>query len=180
MKFRILFIKYLALCYPIILFLTSCSIHHDYKWTEYQIAPNRIIAANRLNQGEITLINEQNDKTIRLLNSMGPNNLYGTLFQLSESIITQLASELEERKVRVINNTKKNIAIRVENAEFARGMWGSRANMNVTITAGNNYRRVLSITNFSPQYLWSSWDGAIALTVIDILNDNEIIEYINK
>jgi len=160
----------------IAMFVFACS--HDYKWVEYGIAPDRIRSANRLNSGRIDVINAQNDKEPRIIASIGVHKWYGTLHQLSEAIVTQLTDELEAHKVQVARDSQKSIKIRVEKFEFIQAFWGVRANMNTNVAAGDDYKREINVTNFTPVSVDNAYNGAVALTVIEILNDPQIIEYI--
>jgi hypothetical protein len=159
------------------LFTFACS--HDYKWAEYRIAPNRIQYASKLTPSQVEVINAQDDKDKKVIASMGAHKWFGSLHQLSEAVVTQLIDELELHKVQVTKDSQKSISIKVEKFDFIQAFWGVRANMSTSVVTGGSYKREVDVSNFTPVSVDNAYNGAVALTVIEILNDPKIIEYIN-
>ncbi len=178
-KLQVVVVLFLLL-FVLAAFSVSCVRKHDYVWSEYAISQERISGAEELIPGKrIDLVNAQPDSEIRDIGNVGPHHYYGSLNKLTESIIAQLSSELETRNITANSNTDRTIKIKVLNARTIRGMWVIRAEMNVEVQAGDYYR-VITAENKTPDTVPRAYNGAIAIAVIEILNDPKIIAYINQ
>lgn len=173
----------LVLCVLVTLMavVSGCSINHNYKWKEYEIDQERISAPNRLNaKAAVSIINAQPNDAKRILGSITVHRYHGSLQQLTDGIVTQFAQQLERRGVKIGKQAAKKIEIKVVDANLVRGAWRIRADMNVSVKTADGYSRIIKIENGTPATVDRAYNGALALAVIEILNDSKIIEYLNK
>lgn len=158
---------------------SGCMRKHDYVWAEYAILPERLSTVHQLvSGGKISLVNGQSDSTIRDLGNIGPHHYFGSLSQLTQAIIDQLSSELEDREITVAPGEERTLTINVVDAQVVRGVWRLRAELDVQVQTGDHFR-MISVGNKTPHTIPHGYNGAVALAVIEILNDPKIIAYIN-
>jgi hypothetical protein len=164
-----------------LVFMAGCSTRLAYEWTEYRIQSSRITTSDWfVKENSVSIINTQTDDTPVVLASMGGQILDGSLKQLTDSIVAQLTRELKKRKITVSRDASKSLEIKVVGTGFEQGMWKVRANLNVHLQAGNNYAKDFLASNSTPTTLNQAFDGAIALAVIDILNNPDILAYLQE
>ncbi|MFO7605815.1 MAG: hypothetical protein R6W72_05920 [Desulfurivibrionaceae bacterium] len=169
---------------PIILFaifFSGCS--HDYSWRKYPIAPERVSLATALKPGKsINIIEENTGSERRLLGTVGPHKYFGSNQQLAQGILVQISEELTLREIKVSGNTRKSLKISVLDAHMTEGIMMRNVDMEVRVAAGNGYERIFTVSNRSPTSASAdySYNGAVALVVIDVLNDEKILGYINE
>lgn len=159
--------------------VSGCSINHDYQWSEYKIAPERIASADTLDsKSTVSIINSQTDNSKRLLGRMGAYKYHGSLKQLTAAVKQQLSQELTLREVNVTADAAKKLDIKVTSAYLVTGMWKLRADINVSLKTASGYSRTIKIENGTPTSVYQAYNGAVALAVIDILNDPAILKYL--
>ena len=59
-------------------------------------------------------------------------------------------------------------------------LWTIRAALGFEVKAGNGYRLKQTIRHGTPTWVPRALNGAVALAVIAILNDPEIVEYLTE
>jgi hypothetical protein len=164
-----------------LVFMAGCSSHNTYNWTEYRIQSNRITTSDWfVKENSVSIINAQPNDTPVILGAIGGYILDGSLKQLTDSIIAQLTRELTKRKITVSRDASKTLEIKVESTGFEQGVWKVRANLNVHLQAGKSYAKDFLVSNSTPTTLNQAFDGAIALAVIDILNNPDILKYLQE
>ena len=170
----------LVLLVAMCLCLAGCGeIRHDYSWKEYSIDPERITSDVSLVGSNIKVIKGSTDTAERNLGNVSIHNYYSNLQHLNDSIVEQLKIELR-KKGAVINGSGKTIKITLNSAEFVRGMWKIAADFKFTVELGNGKKKELTIRNSSPTTVDRTYDGAVAISVINIMNDQEIMDYLKK
>jgi hypothetical protein len=164
-----------------LVFTAGCTRTHTYQWTEYRIQPARIATSNEFTkEGAVSIINAQSNDAPMILGTIGSHKFYGSLNQLTGAIITQLTSELTKRKITVRSDAPKSIQIKVVSTDFEQGTWQVRAKMTVHLQAGNNYVKDILVNNSTPTTVAQAFDGAVAIAVIEILNNTAILAYLQE
>lgn len=165
----------------LILGLSGCAIKHDYKWREYFIAPDRLTSQiKNKNAQPLKIIKNKSSNSKKLLGNVGAHQYFSNDQEFTNGIADQLTTELRKKRIKIMDTAEKSLAIRVDSAHFERGMWKIATNLDFTITLGGKKIKSLTVRNSSPGAVDRAYDGAIALAVIEIINDPEIAAYINK
>lgn len=159
--------------------LYSCSARHDYVWHEYPITENRVMAQNYSDQARINIIKGKSDSKIFKMFNQGRHHYYGSLKQLSDSIVEQLSEILEIKDVTIDENASKSLTVRVNRAQFQGGAWQRAAILDFEVELANGEVFKYSVRNRTPTEAGHTFHGAIALAVIEIVNDPRIAAYIN-
>ncbi len=165
----------------IILLLSGCGVkRHDYIWHEYFISANRVQSRITNESGKpLKVIGETADRSEKFLGEVGPNKYFGNDQALTDGLAEQLTSELQKRGVKITDTADKTIEVRVDRTEFERGMWKLAATLEFTVKLGGEKVLQYTVRNSSPTTVDNTYDGAIALAVIKILNDPSVAAYIN-
>ena len=166
----------------IFMFIGCGSKRYDYDWVEYVITPERINSSTAFEeQKSIKVTAGDSDKKEFLMGEIGPHEYYGNLQILSDAIVQQFTEELYNRNVEVHNtSTDKSIEITVKHAAFERGMWKIAVTLEFDVKIGPDHTISYTVRNSSPSTVNRTYDGAVALSVIELLNDPKIVNYINE
>lgn len=171
---RMLILGLLALS---ILVIGGCS--HDYRWSEYKIAPERI--ESRLPSGQhVKLIKGQTDEKTVVIARMGVHKFIASEADLRDGIIAQLGGELKKQAVVVDNASGKSLEIAVTSHDFEQGAWRIAATIGFTVKLGDAKTKSFEVRNSSPTTVYQTYDGAVALAVIKILNDPDVQQYLKQ
>lgn len=161
------------------LVITGCAIKHDYVWNEYQITPERILSEISFTEGqEIRIIKGKSNDAKICLGNVGPHQYYGSEQSLTDGIIEQLAKEMRTKGLEIKNTAEKSLEITVNRSNFERGMWKIAAAIEYTVKFGNGKTKSYTVRNSSPATVDRTYNGAVALAVIKIINDLEVLNYI--
>ncbi len=168
----------------VVLVLSSCApkvIRHDYSWVEYKIAPDRVTAQiDGENCPPLKIIKGISETTEKRMGNVGLHEYYGNNQLLTNAIADQLKWELTKRGLKISDTAEKSIELNVIHTAFERGMWKIASNLDFTVTMGGSKTKNISVRNSSPATVDLAYNGAVALAVIEILNDPEIASYINE
>ncbi|MBN1905667.1 MAG: hypothetical protein JW927_11275 [Deltaproteobacteria bacterium] len=167
----------------ITIFITffGCSIKHDYIWQEYKIDPHRLTSQfNRENAHQLKIIKGKADESEIIIFQAGPHQFYSDYLELTNAMADQLMRELQKKGIKIVNSTEKSLEVKVVKTDFEAGMWMSAAILNVEVTLGGEKTKSFRVRNSSPNGVNGAFDGAVALTVIEIINDSEVAAYINN
>jgi hypothetical protein len=96
------------------------------------------------------------------------------------AIVEQLSRELKERGLTVKDGAEKSLEIAVDDSHFERGMWNVAVTIEFTVAFGIGKVKHYSIRNSSPSTVGHTYDGAVALAVIEILDDSEVLAYVTE
>jgi hypothetical protein len=170
---------------PIILILfvvlSACSINHDYVWKEYPITSDRISSQSNFAQDhEISIIKGKSDQSKVFLGNVGAHKYYGNLQLLTDGIVDQLSKEMRNRHVQIKNEAKKSLEITVNRVNFEQGMWKIATTMELTAKFGNGKTKSYTVRNSSPATVDRTYDGVVAIAVIELINDTELLTYVNE
>ena len=170
---------------PVILILfvilTGCTIKHDYVWNEYPIAPERISSQSGFTVGqEISIIKGKSNDSKIILGNVGAHQYYGSEQSLTDGIVDQLAKELQNQRLEIKNPADKSLEITVNRSKFERGMWRIAASLDFSVKFGDGKTKLYTVRNSSPSTVDQTYNGAVALAVLEIINDPEVLTYINE
>lgn len=163
------------------LILTGCAIKHDYVWNEYPITPERILSQISFTEGkEIRIIRGKSNDSKIFLGNVSAHQYYGSEQSLTDGIVDQLSKEMRKKRLEIKNTAEKSLEITVNRSNFERGMWKIAATIEYTVKFGNGKTKSYTTRNSSPATVDRTYDGAVALAVIEIINDAEVRTYINE
>lgn len=172
-----------TITWTFIFLFSGCSIKHAYMWKEYPIDSKRVntsIGYNGNGNSRLEVTTGRSDTRTVFLGNVGAHQYYGSEQSLAEAIASQLSKELEKRGVAIDNGAGKKLEVTVDRSRFEQGMWAISANIDCTIAFGEGRQKTYSVRNSSPGTVDRAYNGAIALAVIEILNDREVADYINR
>lgn len=169
----------------LLLVLSGCAIKHDYTWNEYQITSDRMPSQNSITEGrEIRIIKGQSDNSKEFLASVGAHHYYGSEQTLTDGIADQLAKELQSKNLVINNISEKSLEITVNRSNFELGWWKMAVTLEFTVKFRNGKSKSYTVRNSSPRTtagtVQRTYNGAVALAVIKIANDQEVLTYINE
>lgn len=166
----------------VMLFLVAgCTIKHDYVWYEYPIGPERLNWYVSFDDSdEIRIIRGQSDDSQIFLGNVGAHQYFGSLQSLTDGIADQLAMELRKRQLDINSTAQKSLEVTVISQKFERGMWRIAATLDFLVKFANGTIKSYTVRNSSPGTVDQTYNGAVALAVIEIINDQEVQAYINE
>lgn len=168
-----------------ILFLvfTGCAtVKHNYIWREYPIASERIPSQNSFTEGqEIRIIKGKSNDSKIILGQFGRDQYYGSEQLLTNGIVDQLTNELQNKRIKIKDTAaEKSFKITVNRSSFKVGMWMYAATIEFKVEFGNGRIKPYTVRNSSPNTVERVFNGAVALAVIEIINDPDVLTYINE
>jgi len=175
-KFLLLFIL-ISLC-------GACSIKRQYNPTDQvSIDPESLPEVTISNP--VTLINNQesNEETL-LYTYYSVNDYYGNLHLWTDETIRALTQAIELKGGKVVKNSDKVIKVSVVEVSVDQNPLVDISTFSVAVIyeTGNNIRKKIigSQTSFVVGFHTWPLDNAIEYSIIDLLKDNEIINYLNN
>jgi len=179
------YIKFLFLFILIFFLCTACTIKRKCNPIEgVNINPDSLPEV--IIKNPVTLINNQGSNEEQLLFTvLMINDYYGSLYLWTEEAIKILSRAIELKKGKVVKNSDKVIKVAVTQVNvYENKVWGLTGEVTVLYETGNNIRKELSQHQvFSPvtdQKLDWVLDTAIEYTIMELLKDEEIINYLNN
>jgi uncharacterized lipoprotein len=146
-----------------------------------QITPKRISSQNSFTEGqEIGIIKGKSNDSKIFLGNVGAHQYYGSEQSLTDGIVDQLAKEMRNKRLEIKNTAEKSLEITVNRSNFERGVWKIAATIEFTVKFGNGKTKSYTVRNSSPATVDRTYNGAVALAVIEIINDPEVLTYINE
>lgn len=167
-----------VLILTLFLVLTGCA--HDYIWSEYPIDPARIASRESFTEGrEIKIIKGKSEDAKILLLTYAGNQYYASRQSFADGIADQLAKELRNRRIKTGNTAQKSLEITVSDIAVDYGAVRLATAIEFKVAFGNGRTKSYLVTNASPASFDRTCNGAVALAVIEIINDPEVLAYIN-
>ena len=174
-------LKKIAFIIVLAIIFSSCTTSHNYKWNTYQIAPERITVKSDVKKGKaINIAKGRSNHSQIVLATIGPHRYYGNYQMLTDAIATQLSDELSELNVKLDSSVNKSLTIVVNRTNFEQGVWKFAATVDFDVEFGNGKVKSYSVRNSSPSTVPHAFDGAVAMSVLKIINDQEVLNYINE
>ena len=161
-------------------FLVIGGCSHDYQWNEYKITPDRVAQGSFISGQKVAIIKGKSDEAKVKLASMGFHGFYASEAILRDGIVEQLGVELKKKGLVVGNPAGKSLEIAVTGHSFEQGAWRLAANLTYTVKFGDGKTKTYEVRNSSPTDVYHTYDGAIALAVIKVINDPDVQEYLKK
>lgn len=166
----------------VFLLLNGCGAkNHDYVWNEYPITQERISSQVSFTKGqEIRIIKGKSNDSKMFLGNVGVHHYYGSEQSLTDGIVDQLTREMRKKRLEIKNTAEKSLEITVNSSNFERGMWKIAATIEYTVKFGNGKTKSYTVRNSSPATVDRTYNGVVALAVIEIINDPEVLNYITE
>jgi hypothetical protein len=81
-----------------VMYITGCSINHEYTWKEYEANQQRIsFTQSTTSDHDMDIIKGESDNSRKLLGSHWPHYVYGSYQTATNGLAEQLAIELRKR-----------------------------------------------------------------------------------
>lgn len=158
----------------------GCTIRHDYVWSDYTVPADQISAQAKFTDGQkINVIEGKSSESKTLLGRIGVHEYYGTPQSLTHGIVDELTRELQKRRLDVNAAADKSLEVAVSRVYFEQGMWRGAATIEFTVKFGNGKSKPFTVRNSTPGTVPRAYDGAVALAVVQIINDPEVRDYVN-
>lgn len=168
-----------AVCSGALAILAGCgAITHEYTPTIYALEDGRIATVSSSDIESVAIVNGQNDDARIFLGEIGRHEYYGSLNQLTQTMVQTCETELLQRGIRTQEGADKRLSFSVDAAALDRGMWVVRGIWDVTVTTGSGLTKKYHVENATPNTVPRAHNGAAALAVIEVLQDPEIIAYL--
>lgn len=167
-------------CFSFVLAVVSgCgTIPHEYAPTIYALEDHRITTVDSKDIDSVEIINAQDDQTRFLLGEIRGHQYWGNLNLLTQTMVQTCETELLQRGIRTQDGAGKSLSFSVDAAVLDRGMWVVRGLWDVTVTTGSGLTKQYHVENATPNTVTRAHNGAAALAVIEVLQDPEIIAYL--
>jgi len=157
-------------------FLSGCTINYIPK--KYPIKSNAIPHFTSLKP--ITIINALKGCPKEVIVGVAdPYTHVGDLSSYTQTAVDLLVSELEKKNIPTLENGKKVIRLEVLKASLFYSGFTYKTNIILKAEIGSGYDREYHVINSSGLYD-RSIDGAVTKSVTALLNDPQIIAYIEK
>lgn len=157
--------------------LASSACTHTYVPNEYVIAENRIKNLDINGTVEVKSVPFK-DKEIRL--DYGAHTWVTTTKVISDAMTAQLTKEIRKRGFSIENNAVKSLHIDVRYLTFTRGFFTLAGKIEFKVRMGDKLIKDFSIDNTSPTNIQRTLNGTIARSVMAVLNDKEIQNYLEN
>lgn len=163
-----------------VLMLGACAAEkHRYVPKVLTTDPDSFTALNGVSvRGPIALVNAQSEDAELLLGAKGVNKYYGTLKDLTETVVINTGRELAKRQIGTAANAPTSLSIRVTSARSESSLLNVEARLEIEVVAGSGVTRRITVTNTTPGSVLRAYNGAVSLAVIEILSDREILGYL--
>ena len=125
----------------------------------------------------IIIVNNQPSKEDKSLYG-GSMLIKGNWNEWTEKAVKLLKSELTKRGRTTNSPSKKMIKLAIENIELEAGAVLFSCELNLIVETGSGYKADYFVRNRTPHSLVRAGGGAITLAIIKMLNDKEIISYL--
>ena len=164
------------------LLLTGCAVNLNYTWVEYPITPRQLPLQNSIKAGkEIRILKEGASYEQEFIGKANSTNYYGSWQSLTDGVADQLAKELGIMGVKINNTAEKSLTIKLLSRQSQQGvLWNFAAKLEGIVTLGNGKSKVYKVRSIRQPTLPEAYNKAVALVVIEIINDQEVLTYINE
>lgn len=167
--------KYIALI-ALTIVLSSCGTVSYYP-QEYEIANDRI--DDFVMKGSVQVINTQTDSTKHTFFA-STLDWEGDYKTVTEHLKTQLEKEISENTQKIASDVNKIIEVKVVNIKAEQKFFHFSSTMDLEYKLGNSESYTIHVSQGSPGNMWRVLNGTIALGVIEILKQANVIAYLSK
>jgi hypothetical protein len=156
----------------------------DYAWTEQAIADDGIQPFAV--RGPVALVNASEAAARRRLGrapstwSLTRDTYRGSYRDLSQAVVTQIGVELRKRGTALRDDAPKFLRVQATGSHLEPVGGSLRAHLQVVVRTGSGYERKFWVRSQTQGSGQRALDGAVALAVIDILEDFEVRDYLAR
>ena len=169
--------------YPaaVLVLLVGCATHYYYSPGVYPIAEGKIQPFPV--GGPVEIVNAQSisdreNVIARLPRGSKAPWMMGDLQQITQALINQLSGEIEKRGGRVESPSPKQMRVAVTKVAVNQGLWTLNVELALTLQLADRPARSITIENRSPGNVWRALNGAIAVSVIRLLGDEDVLQFL--
>jgi hypothetical protein len=156
--------------------LTSCAkIHH---LPVAQQVDSRNIQEFNINKS-FRVINNQPSKENLILGKFYLGSFYSSLFEFTDAAVKSLNSELSQRGMTISNDADKVLKLAVIDAQISEVGFRWKCAVSLDIETEEGYKSRYIVNNLTPSNT-RVCGGAITLAITDLLNDQQVISYLNE
>lgn len=161
--------------------LVGCSVNkHRYQPILYGTDPSDLASLNRLTVARpIAIINAQEKDDEVLLGAKGVNELFGSLKDLTETVVMNANRELTKRSIGTNPGSPTALNVKVTAASSDSTLLDVEATLELEVVAGSGMTKFIKVTNKTPGSVPRAYNGAASLAVIEIFADPEILAYLS-
>jgi len=156
--------------------LSACGTVSYYP-QEYEITNDRI--DDFVVNGDIQIVNAQTDSSKQVFFS-STLDWEGDYKTVTEHLKSQLEKEIAENSKKVASGKNKIIEVKVVNIKVEQKFFHFASTMDFEYKLGNGESGTINVSQNSPGNMWRVLNGTIALGVIDILKQDNVIAYLSK
>ena len=150
----------------------------EYTPETYEIAADRI--PDFPLAGTVSVTNDQQDKTPRILFDNGATQFSSNYHAVTAHMVKQLTEEIKKHGQVKNSGTKKTIAVKITSLTAEAKFFHFNTAMSFNVTLGNGKSFTLSVTQGSPASVPHALNGTVALGVIQILKQNQVLKYLEE
>jgi len=155
-------------------FPAACS--HYYVPNQYPVKADMV--PDFTGKKSIHIINAQKTSNVKLIAAQGFHKYFGDMQLWTDTAVSLLQSELENRNIPVTDTATKTIQLRITDANAYWGFATIRCILTLEVETSAGHKKSFEGNNTSPWTLWRACDGAVTLAITAMLNDNEILRFI--
>ena len=156
--------------------LSACAINYYYSPGVYPIADERIRPFSV--DGPVEIVNTQAIADRKNVIARFTGAIWmGDLQRITQALIDQLSGEIVKRGGQVSSPSQKRVRIAVTNVTVEQGAWTLKVSLTLTVQLADRPPRVVAVENRSPGNIWRAVNGSIALAVIKLLGDPEVLQF---
>ena len=159
--------------------LTAIGCNHTMDLGRLDLDPSEQLRVGQLAGRQVTVVNNQPNTERNRVGKVGVHSYEGSLRELTDAVVSQLSYELKKRNAVITKGGAKVLRLKVEYAEFDRGVWTIGTNARVRVETGSGYVRNIDIENTTPGTVNRLYEGMVQLAVTEILKDPKIASYLN-
>jgi len=127
---------------------------------------------------QIRLENTQNSMETIRVGKAGLHTYNGNLNEWTEKTIKLLSNELRSRGAVISDDAEKVLRLAVIQGELVQGAFRLRGDLTLQVETGDGYKKEFFVQNLSGGNASRATGGAITLALTDMLNDQNILEYL--
>jgi hypothetical protein len=107
---------------------------HEYVWSEYPIAPERVSSQIVFTEGqELWITAGKSGKARIVLGAIGANEYFGSRQLLADAIVVQLTREMRNKGLRIVDTAGKSVEITVDRTDYEMGLVKFAATIEFTV-----------------------------------------------
>lgn len=168
-------VKYILLI-TLTISLSACGTV-SYSPEEYEITNDRI--DDFVVNGNIRIVNAQTDSSKKVFFA-STMDWVGDYKTVTEHLKSQLEKEIAENSKKVASDKSKIIEVKVINIKAEQKFFHFTSTMDLEYKLGNGKPGTITVSQGSPGNMWRVLNGTIALGVIEILKQDNVITYLSK